>query len=612
MGVALWPEEETLGDMFTAAETQVRGRDHPEGRPAPDDYRERLPLLWPKYFSAPFADHHDAFWGRVNGVGLGDHPPAIVAIWGRGGAKSTSAEGATADLGVRGRRRYALYVCSTQAAADKHVMAVADMLESEAVARHYPEHADRAVNKYGQSKGWRRERLATAGGFVVDGIGLDVAVRGVKFEEQRPDLIILDDIDDKHDTPVTTAKKIETLTTSILPAGATGQTLVIAIQNLITADGFFTRLADGRADYLHDRVVIGPHPALDGMEVEWEEDAESGARRPRIVAGEPTWAGQDVTACQQLMDHIGYAAFMKECQHDVKQLLEGLALRFDAVRHLEDMTQDEARRLAGLGQAFGGIDFGDWRFGFNLRAVDTHGVVHQLAEYFSQREDLTHRARVIWCICQDFGLETLRTWGDAANPQDIRELNRAFGQIGTRLRVAAVLNENKARSASVERKNTLLARDALRYRRDVTQATQEAVLRHWKRDEWGEPPDLRTWRQGYNAASHGVEMTGSRLLWEVQHWKYPIPREGEAQKQDPDDHSADGADLIAADRYAIMSWWKAAHEEEEEEPPSPDEDTGLEAILERAQRHEAARRGELRRPGKVKRKAGKVQRRERP
>ena len=101
------------------------------------------------------------------------------------------------------------------------------------------------MSKYGTSRGWRRNRLRTAGGFTIDAVGLDTAARGLKVEEQRPDLIFLDDIDGKHDTLATTAKKIATLTTSVLPAGSSN-VAVIFVQNLIIKDGVASRLADGR------------------------------------------------------------------------------------------------------------------------------------------------------------------------------------------------------------------------------------------------------------------------------------------------------------------------------------------------------------------------------
>jgi hypothetical protein len=141
----------------------------------------------------------------------------LAARWSEvhvGGARHVNA------LGVRGKRKYVLYVRETQEQADKSVANVAALLESKAVASYYPEHGDRMVSKFGASRGWRRNRLRTSGGFTVDAIGLDTAARGVKVEEQRPDLIILDDIDDKHDSAGATARKIKTITTSILPAGS--------------------------------------------------------------------------------------------------------------------------------------------------------------------------------------------------------------------------------------------------------------------------------------------------------------------------------------------------------------------------------------------------------
>lgn len=133
-----------------------------------------------------------------------------------------------------------------------------------------------------------------------------------------------------------------------------------------------------------------------------------------------------------------------------------------------------------------------------------------------------------------------------------------------------VANESKIRKASVERINDLLDRNALKYRRGVM--PEIARLLHESR--------LKYWRHGYSASSLGTEMTGSRLQWEVQQWAYPVPREGEAQKQDPDDHTADDSDAIAADRYALMSWWRAVHVEEPEPEPEPNYDTGLDRLME--------------------------------
>jgi hypothetical protein len=60
------------------------------GRPAPSNWRDWLPALFPSYFSAKFANRHIEFWEWLTAVELGIKPRPFVAIWGRGGAKSTN------------------------------------------------------------------------------------------------------------------------------------------------------------------------------------------------------------------------------------------------------------------------------------------------------------------------------------------------------------------------------------------------------------------------------------------------------------------------------------------------------------------------------------------
>lgn len=139
--------------------------------------------------TADFAAHHRLFWEWVWQIRPGIRPRPLVNIWSRGAAKSTSAEGGVVALGARRRRRYALYISSTQDSADQHVANIGAILESRQLEELYPDMAKRDVNKYGSSRGWRRNRLATASGFVVDALGLDTQVRGIKFESSRPDLM---------------------------------------------------------------------------------------------------------------------------------------------------------------------------------------------------------------------------------------------------------------------------------------------------------------------------------------------------------------------------------------------------------------------------------------
>lgn len=278
--------------------------------------------LFPTYVAAPFADRHHALWAWAWAIRPDERPRPFVAIWPRGGAKSTTAELATVMLGARESRRYALYVCETQEQADDHVSTIAALLESDTLAGVYPAMSDRLVGKHGASKGWRRNRVRTASGFTVDAIGLDTATRGVKMEDARPDLLVLDDIDGGLDSAATTARKIKTITRALLPAGSV-DLAVLAVQNLILPDGVFAQLADGRADFLAERIVSGPHPAIANLATNQVRQPDGRARYV-IAGGEATWAGQPLTICEKQINDWGLTAFLSEAQHDVQDAPGGM------------------------------------------------------------------------------------------------------------------------------------------------------------------------------------------------------------------------------------------------------------------------------------------------
>lgn len=352
MSVSLWPE--------TAEEVGLWPTE-PNARLAltpPSGWRKWLGTLFPVSVRAGFAARHVTFWDWLWAIRLGSAPDPFVGIWPRGGAKSSSAELGTCALGVRGERKYALYVRDTQPRADDSVSNIGRLLESSAVERYYPDHASRRVTKYGTSKGWRRNRLWTAGGFVVDALGMDVAGRGAKLDDQRPDLIIFDDIDGRHDSPHVTEKKLTAIKESLIPAG-TPDVAVIAIQNLITAHGVFAKLVDGTADMLTTRVMSGPEPALLGMETVPYTDPKTGIVRARITAGTPTWAGQGVKECQALMNLIGLGSFRREAQHEVADREGALWTRETIQKTRETKRAERYKRIAvGIDPSGGSAEIG--------------------------------------------------------------------------------------------------------------------------------------------------------------------------------------------------------------------------------------------------------------
>lgn len=241
----------------------------------------------------------------------GVRPDPFVAIWGRGGAKSSSAELIATRVGAKKTRKYIWYVSGTQDKADGHVDNIAALLENGQIEKYHPDLASRAVGKYGNSKGWRRNRLRAASGFTVDSLGLDTSARGMKIEEQRPDMIILDDIDELHDSFAITQKKIQTITKSILPSGSNGDCAILFIQNLIHPESIASQLVDGRADFIADRTVSGPHPAIIGLTYEQR------AGKFVITGGTPTWEGQNIEICQNQILTWGLSSFLQEAQHEV-------------------------------------------------------------------------------------------------------------------------------------------------------------------------------------------------------------------------------------------------------------------------------------------------------
>ena len=255
----------------------------------------------------PFAVRHLDFWRWVFALRPGRAAPAFVSIWPRGGGKSTSVELAVAHVARKQTRRYGLYVSETQLQADTHVSNAGRMLEEVGV--------ERSVTKYGHARSWRRNRLI-ADGFALDAYGLDAAARGAKIDSMRPDIIILDDVDGAHDSLTVIGKKIHTITHSLLPAGATSLA-VLAVQNLPNRSGVFARLADGRAEWLMQREVSGPYPAVDGLQVE-RATQDDGPTLWRITGGTPTWKGQNLDDCERQINTFGLAAFRAESQHEAQ------------------------------------------------------------------------------------------------------------------------------------------------------------------------------------------------------------------------------------------------------------------------------------------------------
>ena len=313
-------------------------------------WRQWLADHFAAYTSAPFAERHVRFWEWVSELQPGVRPKPRVEVWPRGGGKSSTTELGVAYVGSQPepRRHFVLYVSETQEQANHHVQAIAGMLERVGVQR--------AVNQYNASKGWRMSTIRAANGFNLMAFGLDAGMRGIKLDEFRPDLIVCDDIDGRHDTADTTRKKIQTLTTSILPTGS-ADCAVIIVQNKIAEDSIVSQLCDGRADFLYDRHPATVEPAV--LDLQYERVIEDGMPKYRITGGQETWPGQDLATCERQMNDWGLSAFLREAQQEVEEIDGGLwnqAKDIDAWRVVQ--TPPLYRIAVGVDPSGGGDEVG--------------------------------------------------------------------------------------------------------------------------------------------------------------------------------------------------------------------------------------------------------------
>lgn len=234
-------------------------------------------------------------------------PETLVLAWNRGAAKSGTFQGWCCRWAYTLRRRFVLVVCETQEQASKFVGAVAETLEAGGI--------EPARNPLGASRGWRKDMIRTGDGFNLLGVGWDVATRGVRMGELRPDVILFDDVDGRLDTPATTEKKQTVLTQTFLAAGAPGLAVAFG-QNVILRGGLMDQLVQGEADFLTNR-RISLVRAVEGLRIDYRDAGELG-RVPHIAAGEPTWPSRlSVAVLDGFLAAMGERAFRREFQHEV-------------------------------------------------------------------------------------------------------------------------------------------------------------------------------------------------------------------------------------------------------------------------------------------------------
>ena len=375
---------------------------------------------------APLAPHHRELleWIRALRPGERPVPPAFFAIWPRGGGKSTLAHAAAVYASATGRRQYGLYVCASQERADSHVRDIQFLLESPEFRSVYPDAGARREMRYGDTAGWRRDRLVANNGFIMDGLGLDGAIRGRTLMTHRPDFILVDDIDGENDSEVRVSNNLRTLSSAVMGAGDRSLAVVM-LQNLVRRGGAIEQIVNSDAvAMLRWRHQSGPVPALEGFDpdrhVEYGPDGE-----PRIVGGEPTWAALGREELAHFFDVMGRDSFMREMQHEMGDQADLVYSGFDPNLHLWRPERDGELQIVGHA---GGLDFA----GEGHAAADAAGLVAGIdarrrivlmAEWKERGSNILQRQAEWMHYCSESIGRNITWYADSTDPGAITHLN---------------------------------------------------------------------------------------------------------------------------------------------------------------------------------------------
>ena len=380
-------------------------------------WSEWLAEVAPQIDQSLMAPNHRDLWEWIDALTPGERPPAFLADWPRGFGKTTTMRLAMARMAVTLKRRFGLYVCSTQATANNHINSIRRRFEDLGI--------ERLEDKYGKSMGWSGERLRTANGFTLLALGLDTAsIRGLNLDDLRPDFIGLDDIDGVNDSIDGAQRKYDTLTQTVIPAGSEDRAILF-VQNEIHGHSVMHKFVSGQADALRRR-HISKVKAVEGLEIARVPGPNPGdVDQYRIVAGESTWPGKPISRWEEDLNEAGEISFLRECQHEIRaggRMFPG----FEPERNGEPWHVCDPFPIPDWWEVWASHDYGTRSAcAFLVAASDEYGDTVVIGEFSEAGWESSEQAYKVLALLYRLGL---------ANPMDRRNPG---GVWQTRLRAIA-------------------------------------------------------------------------------------------------------------------------------------------------------------------------------
>lgn len=395
--------------------------------------RGRKDKLWffktyfPHYFKLPFANFHREI---VEIMDIrGEDAPATIAIQApRGHGKSTIVSFANIihEI-VYKKRRFIVLVSATEDMAIRFVMRIRLEFENN----------PRLLSDFGDMKGkpWSDEELV-ANGVTLWARGTGQALRGAVSGADRPDLVIMDDIET--DELVRNPRRIEKLRKWVL------ETVYPAM------------------DLQGTLYMIGTKLARNSVLAQFLKD-ETWIRREyvAIMDGKPLWPNKfSLKTLEAIKRKIGSVAFNKEYMGNPKDE-EGL-FREEWIRYYEEVDTRRLRVYMALDPSVGSGESNDYK-AIVIIGVDSDGIIYVLDAWI-RKASIEEMIRKLYMKWEEYHALVIGIETNVFQKVLLTLLDREARERGLYLPIRGI-EQRVAKEARIARLSPLVERGIIRFRK---------------------------------------------------------------------------------------------------------------------------------------------------
>lgn len=319
---------------------------------------------------------------------------------------------------------------------------------------------------------------------------------------------------------------------------------MVAFQNTCVGP-YNIQVAVGNPDYSGDQLAeFCGRQDVEDVRISCLDHPNVVRQDPGIVPGATTldWVEKRFKQWHEQMPHM-YESRVRGLSPEVAI---GAVYEYREAKHTSAWTYEYAKKLLARGEAtvLVGVDTGVWRFAQVIGVLDSADRLHVVKELWSSQETTDTRMQALIDELRNLKVDPQNVYiyhdpGGGVDTTDLRAAMKRCGwegrlvQKGSKAAVKGADNQRvRWKLASYQRIGDLLARGQLLFARDLSH-------------------DLE-WEIGASTKQRGKKKVGSRLIWEFKNLRYQEAKDGKAQRDEPDEGTADGADMLAALRFVAM------------------------------------------------------------